>query len=189
MQDLLNDSQVQDQLAFWNGTLTDAKEMSRLIPVAKDVKLEISDVEIYSEKDGEERPWKMLKITFKVADGIEVAGETKYRGTLLTEMFVYFANPAKYDMDKPFYKSGSFLVPIKQLVIATESASPKLVLGGITDESARELAENLKGKMILGSILQVKETTKDLETGKYVPTGELKNEVKNFKKAPDSSLI
>lgn len=183
-------NEVQEQTNFWNGTLTDAKEMSSLKPVSKDVKMQIADIQVFDvDKENNPKNWKQIKISFKLVDGVDVAGEIKYRGAIMYESFVYFANPEVYDMSKPFYKSGAFLVPIKQLVLATEIDSPKLIEGGLSDESIAILVEQLKDKQVLGSILQTKETSKNPETGKYEPTGELKNEIKNFKKLPDTALV
>ena len=181
---------VQDVADLFKGTVMEAKEMSNLKPVSKDVKMQIADIQIFDvDKENNPKNWKQIKIGFRLTEGIDVAGENKYRGAVMSESFVYFANPEVYDMSKAFYKTGSFLIPIKQLVIATESSSPKLIEGGLSDESIATLAEQLKDKYVLGSILQVKETSKNPDTGKYEPTGELKNEIKNFKKLPDNSLI
>lgn len=185
MQDLLKESNEEN---FWSGSLSDVKETSRLLPVVKDTKLSIISVEILNEKEGQPRTWKMIKCTFKLEDGIEVDGVIKNKGSLISETFVYFADPNTYDLTNKFYKTGSFLVPLRQIANAIEYSNIPLIPGGISDGNAMEFAEALKGKIVLGSILQTKEQKKN-EEGIYVNTGNLKNEVKNFKKAPDSMLV
>ena len=187
---LENDLGVKEATDFWGGTVVDAKEMSNLKPTTKDVKMLIKDVQVFNtDKEGNAKDWKQIKVSFVLTDGLMIGDETKYKGSSMTESFVYFANPQKYDMTKPFYSKGSFLVPIKQLVLATGVQAPSLVLGGITDESINNFACDLIDKSVLGTIMQVKVTAKDEISGKYEPTGELKNEIKNFKKLPDSAMV
>lgn len=187
---LENDLGVKEQADFWGGTVVDAKEMSSVKPTTKDVKMLIKDVVVFNaDKEGNAKDWKQIKVSFVLVDGITIGEEVKYKGALMTDTYVYFANPQKYDMNKNFYSKGAFLIPIKQLVLATGVDSPSLVLGGLTDESISKFAEDIIGKYLLGTIMQVKVTVKDEETGKYVPTDELKNEIKNFKKLPDSAMV
>ena len=172
----------QEAVDFWEGTLTDVKETKNLIPPSRNVKLLIKDVDVYSVyDDGSKRNWRQLRPSFTLADGVDVGGEIKYKGMSVSSMMPYFAEPTK----------KQYLVPLVQLVRATQVDSPSMSPGGLSDESAVKLAEELKGKMVLGSILQTKKTSKNPETGKYEPVvpEELQNEVKNFKAVPESELV
>ena len=190
MSQTFTDEQIKEQMKFWEGTLADAKEMSGIKPVAKDIKLKIYKIDVYNKtKDGSDKQWKQIKVRFQIVDGIDVGGVNKYKNTYVEDTYVYYASPDKYDLSKQFYKSGAFLVPIKQLVMATDSVAPPLVLGGISDGNITELVSLLEGATVLGSILQVQDTAKNAETGEYEKTGEMKNVIKNFKKLPDTSLV
>lgn len=176
--------------SMWGGSLTDVKEVKTLIPPSKNVKLLITGVTMFDKyENGDARNWKQILFNLKIVDGIEIGGEVKHKGQFVSQILPYFANPATYDYTKPFFAKGQFLTPLVQLVKATDANSPSLIKGGLTDIAASELAESLVGKMILGSIMQTKATVKNPETNKYEATDELVNEVKFFKKLPDSSLV
>jgi hypothetical protein len=175
---------------LWGGSLTDVKEIRTLIPPAKNVKLQISDYILFSKyENGDDRNWKQIMFKFKLLDGIELGGEVKYKGTTISQTLPFFANPNNYDYTKPFFSGGQFLIPLIQIVKATGVESPSLIKGGLTDANAEQVGKELVGKILLGSIMQTKATVKDPETGKYVESGDLVNEVKFFKKAPDSALV
>ena len=175
---------------FWSGNLTDVKEEKNLLPPTKDVKLLIREVDIYdSYDDGSTRLWKQIRVNFELREGIEVAGEIKYRGSRVSQMIPYFAEPNHYDYKKPFFAKAQFLVPLVQLVKATQSESPKMIKGGLEDEAVVVLVDSLKGKTVLGTILQVPVSVKNPDTGIYEATADLQNEVKYFKQLPDSMSV
>lgn len=185
------DKELNEMLDFWAGSLTDVKEVKQVIPPTQNVKLVIADIDIFAEdKDGIARNWKFFSIKFRIEDGIEVAGERKYKGPTITQMVPYYANPKHYDYKKPFFSKGQFLLPISQLckAVALENP-PQMVLGGLEDTTASGLAELLKGKSVLGNIVQKKEESYNPDSNKYEPTGSMINEVKNFRKLPDSNLV
>ncbi len=183
-------TEIAEMEAFWGGTLTDVKEIKQVIPPTQNVKLSVASIDIFA-KDKEEaaRNWRFLNVKFRIEDGIEVQGERRYKGALITQMIVYFANPGSYDYKKPFFAKGQFLVPISQLVKATGIDTPKMVFGGLTDETIAMIAEQLKGKQLIGNITQKKEEKLSADSGKYEETGSMVNEVKGFKKLPDSALV
>jgi hypothetical protein len=175
---------------MWGGSLTDVKEIRSLIPPSKNVKLQIAGYMIFGKyENGDDRNWKQIMLKFRVVDGINVGGEIKYKGTVVSQTLPYFANPGYYDYTKPFFKGGQFLIPLIQVVKATGIDSPTLIKGGLTDENAEQIGKAADGKMLIGSIMQTKATVKDPETGKYVESGDLVNEVKFFKAVPDSALV
>jgi hypothetical protein len=174
----------------WSGSLTDVKEIRTLIPPSKNVKLQINGFLLFDKyENGDARNWKQIMLKFRLVDGVNVGGEVKYKGTVVAQTLPYFANPANYDYTKPFFGKGQFLMPLIQIVKATGIESPALIKGGLTDESADQIGKALENKLLIGSIMQTKATVKDPETGKYVESGDLVNEVKFFKAVPDSALV
>ena len=176
--------------SFWGGSLTDVKEIKNLIPPTKDVKVIIDEVKIIdANKEGEQLNWRQISFKFKLVDGVDVGGEVKYKGMSINQATPYFANPPSYDYTKPFFAKGQFLVPLTQIVKATGVSAPQMIKGGLSTENATNLAETLKGKILLASVLQKFKQVKNPETGKYENTDELQNEVRNFKAVPDSALV
>jgi len=181
---------VKQDDSFWGGSLTDVKEIRQLIPPTKNVKLQIVGHMLFNtHDDGNERDWKQILIKFKIVDGIDVAGELKYKNSTLSQVLPYFANPAHYDYTKPFFAKGQFLVPLTQIAKATDIQTLTLIKGGLSDANAEQFGKAIENKMLIGSILQAKATVKNPETGEYVESGDLVNEVKFFKKVPDSALV
>lgn len=179
-----------DEVSFWEGSLTDVKEIKNLIPPTKDVKVVIDEVKIIDQdKEGNELNWKQISFKFKIVDGIDVAGVNKYSGMSINQATPYFANPLAYDYSKPFFAKGQFLIPLTQIVKATGVTASKMVRGGLTTESAVALGEQLKNKTLLATVVQKFKQIKNPETGKYENTDELQNEVRNFKAIPDSALV
>ena len=175
---------------FWGGSLTDVKEIRTLIPPSKNVKLQITGFLLFDKyENGDDRNWKQIMLKFRVVEGVNVGGEVKYKGTIVSQTLPYFANPNNYDYTKPFFGKGQFLIPLIQIVKATGIESPSMIKGGLTDANAEQIGKSLENKLIIGSIMQTKATVKDPETGKYVESGDLVNEVKFFKAVPDSALV
>ena len=184
------DEELEGVKDFWGGTIADVKEEKNLVPPARDIPMTITETKLYSTyDDGSVRNWKQILVKFRLDQGIEVDNVTKYKGMLLTQMMPYFAQPTNYDYTKPFFAKGQFLVPLQQIIKSTNIEAPSLIKGGLTDEVMETVAESLKNKTILGSVLQTKVTSKNVETGKYEPTGDLQNEVKNFKIIPEDMLV
>ena len=171
------------------GNLADVKDQVRLIPPTQNVRLEATDYKIFDvKKDGSVSTWKQIRVTFKLMDGVQVGEETKYKNSNIQQSFVYFANPETYDFTKPFFKQGSYLVPLKQLVIACGVNAVAMIKGGLADETMAQLAEQIKGSKIMGNIVQTHITMKN-EEGKYINTPDLQNELKGFKKLPEEMLV
>ena len=179
--------QVQD---FWNKDLTDVKEERVLIPPTQNAVVSVTETELLNKFDDDvPRPWKMLKVKFRLEEGISVGDTVKYKGSILnSDLICYYADKNKYDYNKPFFGKGQFLIELKKLIMACDIESPKLVVGGLTDEAAQSIANNLKGKKLLLNIKQRKRQVKN-EEGKYVDSDELENAVVNFKKLPESMSV
>lgn len=80
-------------------------------------------------------------------------------------------------------------MPLTQIAKATDIQTLTLIKGGLSDENAEQFGKAIENKVLIGSILQAKATVKNPETGEYVESGDLVNEVKFFKKVPDSALV
>lgn len=175
MSDLINDAVEQ-----FDGDviedLADVKEEKALKPACKNVPLFIESVEIdNADKSGKERNWKMLNVKFELPQGITVDGKTSYVGAKMNKRICYAIKKEAYDMTKPFFSKQQYLVELKQLISAVGGS-----LSGLTPSKA---VEQLTGKLILGDIVQVKETIKD-EEGLRVDTGNFINDLKYFKELP-----
>ena len=154
----------QDVLDFWEGgSLIDIKEERNLIPISKDVKFRVTDVRLYDTKDGEPRIWKSMGVKLTIEEGVEIGDKVMYKGMSITQNIPYFANPDNYDFEKSFFGKGQFLLPLKQILTATDIDS-KLIKGGISDDNIAEIETELRNKVLLGNIVQTKVTMKNLET-------------------------
>jgi len=173
--------------------------MSQLIPEAKDVKLTILDVKVLSEKEGEPRNWRSLIVKFRVPDAVvdsEIGdfweGTTDdipdNTGKVLSKFITYYANPDSYDSSADWFAKGWFLSDLKSLTKAL-NLKLSLVKGGITDEAAEALAEDISNKEIMGNIKHKFADELNPETGKYERTTNLVEDVVALKALPESALI
>jgi hypothetical protein len=80
----------------------------------------------------------------------------------------YFANLdcGRYDIAKPFFAKGQYLIELKKLCQAI-GFTADLIKGGLSDSSIMELTEALKGRIVLGNIVQKPTTELNTETGIY----------------------
>lgn len=157
------------------GTLEDVKEIPRLIPPARNAKLQIGEVKVNANEAG---TYRSLNVRFVISDGIDINGELKYKGMGVFSRVCYYADPAVYIKD--FFKNKQHLVALKQLVAATQ-------LSDATKMNDAFCAE-LKGQIVLGNIIQRKAKAYTDKLGNEQP-GEPSNEVVNFKKVPDEELV
>jgi len=166
--------------------LADVKEDRGIVPATKDVLLRITKVSISTSEEDGNPVLKFLNLEARIVEGIEVPkvdedgnqlGETemKYKGKpMFPSMFCWA------DMEKKtsnWYKKKQHLVQYKYFLQAmgyTVSPTPTL-----TDEVLTEMLD----KEIRGNIRVVPIQAKNPDTGKYENTGDLKNEVINWKAA------
>jgi len=165
--------QVIDEVEI--GTLEDVKEIPRLIPPAKNVKLYIGEVKVNTNKDN---TYRSLNIRFIISDGIDVGGELKYKGMGVFSRLCYYADPEVYTKD--FFKNRQHLVELKNLIAATQLTDSTK----INDTFCTEL----KGQTILGNLIQRKAKAYTDKEGNEQP-GEPSNEVVNLKKVSDEDLV
>jgi len=177
------------------------RQVVPLIPQAQNVLLKVIDVKVLKEtKEGEERNWKSLIVKYRAPDSTATSEDIQdfWEGTtddipsntgrIVSKFATYYANPDHYDSSADWYRKGFFLGDLKSMLRAFKIALP-LIKGGLSDESANQLAEEIIGKEVMGNITQKPSTSKDSESGKYLPNGELENDIVGLKPLPDSSLV
>lgn len=189
---MFEEKTTQEALDFWGGTLADVKEEKMLIPPTTNVKLQVFETKVINQnQDGTDRNWKMLVVRFKIVDGDEVGSEVKYKNSIVqTETMCYFANLdcGRYDVAKPFFAKGQYLIELKKLCQAI-GFTADLIKGGLSDSSIMELTEALKGRIVLGNIVQKPTTELNTETGIYEKTETMENVVRGIKALPDNMLV
>ena len=153
------------------GDLSDVKEERTILPPTKMVKLRIRKATVLENKD---KTYRQINASLALEDGIEVAGEVKYKGMVVWAKVCYFADPSVYTKD--FFKKSQHLVELKKLATALG-----IDVKGIKVND--EFLAELEGKVVLADIRQKlnKFTTKD---GTAVEN--IQNEVGNFKVAEAS---
>ena len=192
---MFEEKTTQEALDFWGGTLADVKEEKMLIPPTTNVKLQVYETKVINQnQDGTDRNWKMLVVRFKIVDGVKVGSEVKYKNSIVqTETMCYFANLdcGRYDITKPFFFEGKYLFALKQLCLAIGLTpdSFSFIKGGLSEGSILELTEALKGRMVLGNIVQKPTTELNSATGTYEKTETMENVVRGIKALPDNMLV
>lgn len=163
--------------------IMEVKEERVLIPPTDNVLARIKEVKIISHvKDSiEEKQWKMILVKFQLVNGVDIAGELKYKGAIVqSKLLCYYADPSKYDYDKPFYKKQQFLVGLASVCKATGQGVP-IRKEGASDDDIAEWADRITNTEVLISIKQSPKQAFDSSEGKYVNTDEIENFAANFK--------
>ncbi|UOF78281.1 hypothetical protein [Caudoviricetes sp.] len=168
------------------GDLSKVKQANVALPAASDVLFTITKAEIRRKLDRNKEPesaenpcaLKKLVLTIRLDNGIEVnevkeGGDmimvTKFKGKSLFPELVIWANPDV--KTSPWYVSKQHLLPIKQFLVALGYDPKALPTIDMT------FASSLVGTKVKANILQKPVQVKDVETGKWVDTDEMKNEV------------
>jgi hypothetical protein len=171
--------------------IMEVKEEKTLIPPTDNVLAKIREVKVIShvKESLEEKKWKMILIKFQLVDGIEIAGESKYKGAIVSsKLLCYYADSSKYNYDKLFYKKQQFLVGLASVCKATGQGVP-IKREGANDEDITDWAERITGNEILISIKQSPKQAFDSTLGEYVNTDEIENFATNFKPLSQDMLV
>ena len=167
--------------------LSDVKEEKALVPPAKDVKFRISKAELGKNESG---VWRWVALTLQIVDGIPVVdketGGTKmgYINKPMFQNVCYFADPSSYTGD--WFTKKQHLVQLKYL-----AQSVGLDITGLKVND--EFLNQLRNKVISARIIQSPDTVKETDpvTGqtKRVKTGDMSNEVKDFKAISEEAQV
>lgn len=159
------------------GDLSDVKEIRRIIPPAKGVKLIIKKAEPRINKEG---TYRSINLTLGIVDGITYneGEEPKYKNMTVFSRVCFYADPKTYDAD--YFTKRQHLVELKNLIGATQLSNPNT----ISDSTYEEL----QGQVLLGDIIQRKGRTYEDAEGN-TQTVDPSNEVVRFKKLPDEQLV
>jgi len=150
------------------GDLSNVKEEKDLLPPTQDVVFVIKRAKI---KANDDNTYRQIGLQLNIENGIQVGDELKWKNKPMFQDVCYYADANKYTKD--FFKKRQHLVALTQLCSALGEDLKNVRL---TDGFLMSLG----GKRIKGTITQRMNsfTTKD---GTQV--NEMKNEIKNFKKA------
>ncbi len=163
------------------GDLSDVKQERNLLPPVKNVKVRIRKATVNQNEAG---TFRQLNMSLAVEDGIEVAGETKYKGSVLWARVPYYADPQQYTKD--YFVKKQHLVELKKLALA-------LGIDIVSIKVNDEFLASLEGKLLTADVRQkssqyvlrsnkkitLNKDTKALE-GEDV-YDDVQNEVGNFK--------
>lgn len=176
----------------WVGeSLDDVQEQQAIVPASRNVLFHVDKVEVRNKtKEGNASNWRKIALNLRIVNGIEVDGETHYQNKVMFVDIPYYANPTAYDFSQPYFKNGQNIVKLKQIVQAIEMDAKqiRLIKGGINDEMAEMVANEVEGKKLQADIL-VKDETRKNDDGEREKTGVKINEVVNFVSASDESLV
>lgn len=175
------------------GTFGDVKKEITLIPATPNVKIKV-DLKMCddTDKNGNPRMWLWFNPTFTLIEGVNVKGETKFKGkTIFGDMVCYFADLKTYQERQAFKAPGAYdyvadlkklqhLVDLKMYLTAMGAEDIEITEEiGISQLTAAEISERIKAFTFLGDVKQVKDKE----------TGELKNIVTNIKSCPMEDLV
>lgn len=152
-----------------------------LLPVASKTLFVIKKASVDSvplSKEDSTPVLKKIKLQVKLVDGVEVAGETKYKGKVAFVDFLVWHSPEHKTSE--WYKGRKYLLPYKQFLIGMgydPKQSPKINDELLSSWIDREFRADIQQKPI-----QV-ETLQEDGSKKWVNTSDLKNEYKNFRAA------
>lgn len=167
MEEFVTDVSTVDAMTeVYIDTLEDVQETKQLIPAAKNVKLLIKKAESRSSKDN---AYRWLNLQLQLVDGIDEKGS--YKNKVVFGKVCYYADMVKY-AGKEYFDKKQHLLELKRLLKALgyDLANVKL---------NEQLLNELKGKMVMGDILQTKPTD-DYDSD---------NEVRYFKAVKSEDLI
>ena len=153
------------------GDLSGVKEQRNLIPAAKGVKFLIKKAE---PKDNPDKTYRQINLQLQLVDGIPTPQtESAYKGMTVFGRVCYYADPSVYTKD--FFKNKQHLVELKRLLDTVE----------VTDRTKvnDQLFSDLKGKLVMGDILQKAGKPYTNAEGDEV-MGEPQNEVVRFRAVP-----
>src|SRR3990167_1845860 len=117
---------------------------------------------------------KKIKLQVKLVEGVEVAGELKYKGKVAFIEFLVWHSPEHKTKD--WYTSRKYLLPYKQFLVGMKydpKESPKINDQLLSEWVDREFRADIQQKPI-----QVEAIQED-GSKKWVNTSDLKNEYKN----------
>ena len=156
-----------------------------LLPAASKVLFVIKKVSVDSvplSKEDKTPVLKKIRLQAKLVDGVEVAGESKYKGKVsFIDLTVWHSPEHKTSQ---WYTSRKYLLPYKQFIIGMgydAKQSPKINDELLSSWVDREFRADIKQVPI-----QAEEVVTDDEgnqTKKWVDTSDLKNEYRNFRAA------
>ena len=176
------------------GNFGDVKKEVVLVPATPNVKIKV-ELKMCDENDknGNLRMWRWFNPTFTLVDGVDVMGETKYKGnTIFGDMVCYFADLATYTERQQLKGPGAYdyvanlkklqhLLDLKMYLTAMGIADEVEISEeiGISQLQAAEISEKIKQYTFLGDVKQIKDKE----------TEELKNIVVNVKACPMENLV
>lgn len=163
------------------GDLSDVKEERNILPPVKGIKVRIRKVTINQNKEG---TFRQLNMSLAVEDGFEVAGEVKYKGSVIWARVPYYADSQVYTKD--YFVKKQHLVELKKLALALSI--------DITDIKVNdEFLASLEGQLLTADVRQrasqyVIRNGKKITLNKEVKAlgdeqtfDDVQNEVGNFK--------
>jgi len=153
------------------GDLTDVR--AEILPVTQNVKLRIDKASIAKTESGD---LKGLKLELAIAEGIEVAGETKFVNKKVFTGIMdlcFYADPAT--RNSQWYKSKQHLLGFKQFMQALDLDITNVKIND-------EFLQGLVGREVMANITHEEDTVKD-ESGKRQKTGNFREKLKAWKKA------
>lgn len=171
----MNDAPFEVSEEIETGDMSDVQE--DLLPVASRALFSIKKASVDSvplSKEDKTPVLKKIRLQAKLVDGVEVAGETKYKGKVAFIDFLVWHSPEHKTSE--WYKTRKYLLPYKQFLIGMQydpKESPKINDQLLIDWVGREFRADIRQVAI-----QVKDAN-----GDYVATADLKNEFKNFRAA------
>ena len=162
------------------GDLDSIKEERNVIPAANNVKMRIRKVTNMAKNPN----YRQLNISLAIVDGIEVAGQLKYKNSVIFHKVCYYADlvngvnkKGEPYGEKDFFKNGQHLLELKALAKACDMKITK-----VNDDLFTELA----GKEVVANIIQKEEsfTAKD---GTEVTT--TRNYLKGLRAVPAGDMV
>ena len=161
------------------GDMSDVQE--DLLPVASRALFVIKKASVETiglSKEDKTPVLKKIRLQAKLVEGVEVAGETKYKGKVAFIDFLVWHSPEHKTSE--WYKTRKYLLPYKQFLIGMRydpKQSPKINDELLSSWVDREFRADIKQKPI-----QV-ETVQEDGSKKWVNTSDLKNEFANYRAA------